>query len=111
MTGNTADVGDNVIFRATFNGSAPSDYQWYRNGVAIEGANADSYEIGQISSVDDQALFSVRVSSAADPAGVSSQALTLSAAPTVDIDLLARLAGRAIVMVLARWRASVNRSA
>jgi sugar lactone lactonase YvrE len=89
LSGNSVDAGDNVIFSASFIGSEPSDYQWYRNGVAIQGANADSYEIGQISSADDQALFSVRVSSSDNSTGTLSQPVSLTVRPGKGIELLA----------------------
>lgn len=89
LSGSTVDVGDIVTFHAAFSGSEPSSYQWYRNGVAIEDANADSYELGQFSSIDDQALFSVRVSSADNSTGTLSQPVSLTVRPGNGIDLLA----------------------
>ena len=89
------NVGDYVVLQAPAGGDAGASYQWYRNGVAIEGATGASYELGQASSLDDSAEFSVRVSSTANPAGTLSQPLLLSVKAGEGIDLLAGYVGGA----------------
>jgi sugar lactone lactonase YvrE len=83
------NVGEQLLLQAPAGGGETAAYQWYRNGEPIDGATAASYELGQVSSIDDQAQFSVRISTAANPAGLLSQVLTLSVAPTTGLDLLA----------------------
>jgi len=87
------NVGDYVVLQAPAGGDAGASYQWYRNGVAIEGATGASYELGQASSLDDSAEFTVRVSSTANPAGTLSQPLVLSVKAGEGVDLLAGFLG------------------
>lgn len=83
------NVGEQLLLQAPAGGDETASYQWYRNGEPIDGATAASYELGQVSSIDDQAQFRVHISSTANPAGVSSQVLTLNVAPAAGVDLLA----------------------
>lgn len=82
-------VGDSVIFRVSASGSEPLRYQWYRNGVAIDGATGASFSIAQLSSDDDGAMFSVRVSNAENSAGTLSAPQRLAAYPRSGSYLLA----------------------
>lgn len=82
-------VGDSVIFRVSASGSEPLRYQWYRNGVAIDGATGASYSIAQLSSDDDGAMFSVRVSNAENSAGTLSTILPLTVRWASNVELLA----------------------
>ena len=92
-SGPVYQVGDHVLLQAPASSDAGASYQWYRNGELIEGATGASYELGQSSSLDDQASFSVRVSSAANPAGTLSQPLLLSVKAGEGVDLLAGFLG------------------
>lgn len=83
------NVGEQLLLQAPAGGGETAAYQWYRNGEPIDGATAASYELGQVSSIDDQAQFRVHISSPANPAGVSSQPFTLNVQPGAGIDLLA----------------------
>lgn len=87
------NVGDYVVLQAPAGGDVGANYQWYRNGEPIEGATGASYELGQASSLDDSAEFTVRVSSTANPAGSLSQPLVLSVKAGDGIDLLAGYIG------------------
>lgn len=89
------NVGDYVVLQAPAGGDAGASYQWYRNGVPIEGATGASYELGQASSLDNQASFTVRITSTANPAGTLSQPLVLSVQAGGGIDLLAGYVGGA----------------
>lgn len=83
------NVGEQLLLQAPVGGDETASYQWYRNGEPIDGATAASYELGQVSSIDDQAQFRVHISSPAHPAGVSSLPFTLNVQPGAGIDLLA----------------------
>lgn len=89
MVNTSPSVGDSVIFRVSASGSEPLRYQWYRNGVAIDGATGASYSIAQFSRDDDGALFSVRVSNTENSAGTLSATLPLTLRWTSSIELLA----------------------
>lgn len=91
--GQVYSVGDHVLLQAPAGGAAGASYQWYRNGEAIDGATDASYELGQASSLDDQASFTVRISSANNPAGTLSQPLVLSVKAGEGVDLLAGYLG------------------
>jgi glucose/arabinose dehydrogenase len=44
----TIPFGDPVIFSVSASGTAPLQYQWQKDGADIEGANASTYEIGNV---------------------------------------------------------------
>lgn len=78
-------VGQPATFDVVATGAAPLTYQWLRNGAAIPGATAVSYTLATTALSDDGALFSVRVSNAPLPGGVTSAAarLTVSSPSTL----------------------------
>jgi alpha-tubulin suppressor-like RCC1 family protein len=60
--------GRSVRFTVAASGTAPLVYQWLRNGVAISGATAASYDTPALPWTDNGAVYSVRVSNAAGSA-------------------------------------------
>ncbi|MCE0722325.1 immunoglobulin domain-containing protein, partial [Legionella sp. 9fVS26] len=48
----TVTVGQSVTFSVTATGTAPLSYQWQKNGVAIAGATATSYNIPSVALAD-----------------------------------------------------------
>ena len=60
--------GRSVRFTVAATGSEPLAYQWLRNGVAIEGANAASFDTPALPYTDNGAVYSVRVSNVAGSA-------------------------------------------
>lgn len=75
-------AGQAASFDVVATGAAPLAYQWLRDGNPITGATASSYTLPVTTLADDGALFSVRVSNAVNPAGVTSTParLTVTAA-------------------------------
>lgn len=74
----TVTAGEPASFDVVATGAAPLAYQWLRDGTAIGGATASSQTLSTTSLGDDGSLFSVRVSNAAMPAGVTSSAARLT---------------------------------
>lgn len=77
----TVVVGAAAAFDVQAVGAQPLAYQWLRNGVDITGATAASYTLATTTLSDDGALFSVRVSNAANPTGVTSATARLTVTP------------------------------
>lgn len=57
----TAAPGGVASFSITASGTQPISYQWYKNGVAIPGANSPSYATPPVSLADDGAQFRCEV--------------------------------------------------
>ncbi|MEI6715375.1 MAG: immunoglobulin domain-containing protein [Verrucomicrobiota bacterium] len=76
--------GKPVSFQVKVTGSAPFNYQWYRNGVRVPGANGEKFQITAASSAD-AGSYQVIVSNGANPDGVKSEIATLSVASPLTI--------------------------
>ncbi len=74
-------AGQSASFAVTASGTAPLSYQWQRNGVAIAGANGDTYTLSNTASTDSGAEFTVVVVNATGSTTSSAARLTVSAAP------------------------------
>lgn len=74
----TVFAGQPVTFTVQASGSAPFTYQWQRNATDIPGASEASFTLDPATSADQGASFRVRVSNVATPAGVWSEAATLT---------------------------------
>ncbi|MBM3882861.1 MAG: hypothetical protein FJ387_24580 [Verrucomicrobia bacterium] len=72
----TVFLGDPVTFRVVAGGTEPLGYQWYRNGVAVGGATANTL-IFATTAADDQAQFTVRVSNSIGTATSAPASLTI----------------------------------
>lgn len=84
----SASVGDLVELQAPPLQGDNVTYQWYRNGATISGATSASFYLGQISSVDDKAVFTVQVATA-EGKKTSSDPLSLTVSAGNNVDLLA----------------------
>ncbi|RZJ10185.1 MAG: hypothetical protein EOP39_09380 [Rubrivivax sp.] len=73
-----AKDGDVVSFDVVATGSEPIQYQWQRNGAAIQGADKATYTTSALVLADDAAVFTVVVTNAAG--SVTSQAAKLNVA-------------------------------
>jgi hypothetical protein len=60
-SGITVAAGQTATFSVATSGTAPSGYQWYRDGVALDGATGASYTTPPTLSADNNAVFSVVV--------------------------------------------------
>lgn len=77
----TITVGGTATFSVTAAGTAPLNYQWRKNGVAISGATSSRYTTPAETTADTGALFSVVVSNSVGTATSNSAALTVNPAP------------------------------
>lgn len=80
-------AGNPVTFAVIAAGTSPFAYQWFRNGVAIPGAQSFSFTIAATTPADSGATFNVTVSNAAG--SVSSSTATLTILPSSSLALVA----------------------
>ena len=71
-TSQTVTTGQTATFKVAATGTAPLNYQWRKNGVAISSATSASYTTPATNSSDNGALFTVVVSNTVG--GVTSSA-------------------------------------
>lgn len=69
-------VGTTVVFSVSFTGSSPT-YQWRKDGTNIENATGPTYTIGSFAE-SDEGDYSVFISNAVTPNGVSSNNVTVT---------------------------------
>jgi hypothetical protein len=81
----TVSVTQSATFTVSAEGTAPLQYQWLRNGVAISDAIGTSYTLASASLVDDGAEFSVTVSNGAGQVSSQSARLTVTALPPSNV--------------------------
>ncbi len=74
-TSQSVTIGTTATFSVTAGGTGPFAYQWRKNGTAIAGATAASYNTPSTTAGDDGAKFSVVVSNAAGSAPASTDAV------------------------------------
>ncbi len=70
-----APTGQPLVLSVIATGSTPLQYQWFRNGNAIQNANTDTFTIGT-PKTSDSAIYSVKVSNSAGSATSSTAAIT-----------------------------------
>lgn len=75
----TIPINRSAVFTVSATGAAPLQYQWYRNGAAIGGANAATYATPALTQADNNATFSVTVANTAG--SVTSTTVTLYTGP------------------------------
>jgi len=76
----TVTAGQTASFTAAASGTAPLNYQWQKNSVAIAGATSSSYTTPATASSDNGAQFAVLVSNTAGSATSSAATLTVNTA-------------------------------
>jgi hypothetical protein len=82
----TAVDGTPVTFAVAAMGDAPLSYQWFRGGVAISTATAESYTVPAVGMSDTGATFTVVVTGPAGTVTSAGAVLTVAAAaPMVDV--------------------------
>ncbi len=77
----TVTAGQTASFSVAATGTAPLNYQWQKNSVAVGGATSSSYTTPATASSDNGALFTVVVSNTAGSATSNAATLTVNAAP------------------------------
>ena len=80
----SATVGDPVVFSVVASGSAPISYQWQLGGADVVGATAATYQIAS-AQASDEGSYTVIVTNPVGTETSSAAALSLSAAPTVNV--------------------------
>ncbi|MBM3851737.1 MAG: hypothetical protein FJ399_01125, partial [Verrucomicrobia bacterium] len=78
----TVNAGQPATFSVTAFGSAPLNFQWQRNSVAIPGANGSTYTISGATATD-AGIYSVVVSNATTSAVSQPATLTVNAPPAI----------------------------
>jgi hypothetical protein len=53
-------LGEYAEFSVATKGTEPFDYQWYKNGIQIEGANSNVLNLNNVTK-EDEAIYSVRI--------------------------------------------------
>ena len=76
----TATVGGNVQFSVVATGTPAPAYQWYQNGVAINGANSASLTLTNVQ-MTDAGDYTVTVSNSVGSVTSNKATLTVNAAP------------------------------
>ncbi|MBI5766902.1 MAG: immunoglobulin domain-containing protein [Verrucomicrobia bacterium] len=75
--GATVAPGGSATFRVTATGSAPLAYQWFKNGVAVTGATADTLQFNNAQTAD-AGSYSVVITNALGTATSSAVAFTVT---------------------------------
>jgi Immunoglobulin domain len=79
----TVIAGQPATFTAAATGTGPFTYQWFVNGVAINGATSNSYTIAATVSSDNGAVYTVAVSNAAGTVMSPPYILTVNTPPVI----------------------------
>jgi hypothetical protein len=77
----TVTAGQTATFTVAASGTAPLNYQWQKNGVAISGATSSNYTTPATATSDSGSTFAVVVSNSAGTATSSAATLTVNPAP------------------------------
>lgn len=78
----TVVLGKSVSFSVAVTGTAPFTYQWYKNSVAISGANSSSYSLASVAA-ESAGSYTVKVSNSAGSVTSSAATLKVVTAPTI----------------------------
>src|SRR5690349_3408368 len=78
-TNQSVTVGQTASFSVAATGTAPLNYQWKKNGVAVNGASSSAYSTPATSSSDNGVQFTVVVSNSAGSVTSSAAILTVNA--------------------------------
>ena len=78
----SVSVGASLALSVSATGTAPLNYQWLKNGVAITGATASSYSINSTQATD-AGSYTVRVSNSAGSVLSSAATVTVVVPPTI----------------------------
>src|SRR5579862_8871822 len=79
----TVPVGQTATFSVSATGTGTLTYQWYKNGVAIIGANSNSYTTPPTVAGDTGAVFTVMVSNSVGSITSGPATLTVQLPPPV----------------------------
>ena len=79
----TVPAGSPVTFSVVAAGTSPFTYQWFRNGVAIAGAQSSSYTLSTTSLADSGATFTVLVANAAGSVPSAAATLTVTSQSSI----------------------------
>jgi hypothetical protein len=81
----TVTAGQPATFSVTPAGTGPFTYQWYVNGVAINGAVSSSYTVAATTSGDNGSLYTVAVTNAAGTIVSAPFVLTVNTPPSLSV--------------------------
>src|SRR5437667_11716578 len=78
-------AGQTASFSVAATGTAPLNYQWKKNGVAVNGASSSAYSTPATSNSDNGGQFTVVVSNSAGSVTSSAAILTVNAIPPLQV--------------------------
>ena len=81
----TVTIGTTATFTVSAAGTGPFTYQWKKNGTAISGATAASYNTPSTSAPDNGAAFSVVISNAGGSVTSANAVLTVNSSPAYTV--------------------------
>ena len=84
----TVPAGQTATFSVTATGTGTISYQWFKNGVAIPGANSNTYTTPPTVSGDSGAVFTVTATNAAGSATSGPATLTVQTPPPMATSLV-----------------------
>jgi hypothetical protein len=95
----TLFAGEPALFSVTAEGSEPLHFQWFRNGVAVPGATASTWDRGPVSGSDDDSVIHVEVQNEAGTAISDGAVLQVHREPSINEqpDLLRIAAGDVVL--------------
>jgi hypothetical protein len=76
-------LGQAATFSVVAKGTAPLNYQWMKNGIAVDGATSSSYTTPPSTENDNGSLFSVGVSNVAGSVTSKSRTLVVLIPPAI----------------------------
>ncbi len=74
----TVTAGSTAVFAAAINGTAPLSYQWFRNGVAMAGANAPVLQLPAVDVGDSGSRYELEIGNGAGSVRSASATLTVT---------------------------------
>ena len=77
--------GKTATFFVTATGTAPLTYQWYRDGVPVTGATANTYTTPETTSSDNNAAYTVVVSNTVGTVTSTPAVLTVNVPPSITV--------------------------
>ncbi len=83
----TVAVGQSATFSVTSTGTSPLSYQWYENGMAIQGATSSSYTTAPTTAADNGDTFSVAVTDLGGTTTSNTVTLTLTGVVAAGTDV------------------------
>jgi hypothetical protein len=76
----TINAGENVVFNVSATGAAPLSYQWYCNGIVLDGETAATLTLAHVTAAN-AGVYTVKISNAAGAVTSTAATLTVNLPP------------------------------